>query len=62
MTFKEWLEQSGMTMCTFAKIADISRNTVKNLIDGRKIAPKTLNRLLLVTKKMRVPITREMFQ
>ncbi len=51
-----------MTMCTFAKIADISRNTVKNLIEGRKIAPKTLNRLLLVTKKMRVPITRDMFQ
>ena len=61
MTFKEWLDQSGLTMCTVAKLSGLARSTMRSIIDGTPPTLTTIKCLVNATKCMRVPIKREMF-
>ena len=61
MKFKEWFEESGLTMGGLARICTINKMTVKTLLEGKPISFKTVMKILSNTRAMKVPITIDMF-
>lgn len=61
MNLKKWLERNNLTMYMIAKLAKVSRGTVKNLILGRPARSGTVKKLIRATLSMKDPIKKEMF-
>jgi len=61
MKFKEWFTKSGMTYYALGRLCFINRQTVKNLVEGKKPYYKTVNKLIKFTMNMPQPISRKMF-
>lgn len=61
MKFYKWFEKNGMSMYSFARMCNLSRATIKNLVEGKPTSVKTVKRLILVTKSMSPPIDWNMF-
>lgn len=61
MTFKEWLEATGMSMRALGKLSGFSTGTIRNLVLGKPAVFRTVKRLVRVTKKFPHPLTYDMF-
>lgn len=62
MNFKQWLDETGMTMFALARICFVSRGTIKNLVEGKTPSIKTVKKLINMTKTLRKPVSYEMFK
>jgi len=60
--FGKWLKESGLTAIILARMARVSRNTIKTLLDGKVCRVKTVKKVVMSTKKMKNPLTYEMFE
>jgi hypothetical protein len=49
-------------MFAIGRLCNLSRTTIKNLVDGNNPNVKTLEKILSMTRSMSPPVTREMFK
>jgi DNA-binding XRE family transcriptional regulator len=60
---KSWIDRNGLSMYALAKMCNVSRVTIKNLVDGRfNPSRRTANKLIRMTRSMKDPITQEMLE
>ena len=61
MKFNNWIKQSGLTMAALARMCNLSKVTIKNLVDGKRPHFKTVKKIMRKTKDMTPPVTLEMW-
>jgi transcriptional regulator with XRE-family HTH domain len=61
MLFKDWLEKTGFSMTSLAKLCRLSTSTILNLSNGKTPLFRTVKRLVRVTKNFKQPIEYGMF-
>lgn len=62
MTFKKWLEGTGLSISAFARSMQIERNTVIRMLKNAAPSAKIRLKLMARTKKMPTPLTYELME
>ena len=62
MTFKKWLEDTGLSISAFARSMQIERNTVIRMLKSDAPSAKIRLKLMARTKKMPTPLSYDLME
>lgn len=62
MNFREWFDQMGCSKMAIARMLDVDRLTVERWLNGVKPRKAIMHKIMMQSRWLKIPITREMFE